>query len=58
MAHKHMKKNSATLAIKEMQVKMTLRFHQIGYYQEKTTVKAGKDVGGWVGNPYTLLVGT
>jgi hypothetical protein len=57
MAKKYTKKCSPSLAIKEMQIKTTLRFHltpvRIAIIQNTTS--AGEDVG--KRNPNPLLVG-
>jgi hypothetical protein len=49
MAKKHMKKCSPSLAIKEMQIKTTLRFHltpvRTVIIKNTTNKKLGKDVG-------------
>jgi hypothetical protein len=59
MAKKYMKKCSPTLAIKEMQIKTTLRFHithvRIASITNTPTANVGKDVG--KRNAHTLLVG-
>jgi hypothetical protein len=60
MAKKHMKKRSPSLAIKEMQIKTTLRFHftpvRIAIIKNTTNSRCWQ---GWGGkrNPHTLLVG-
>jgi hypothetical protein len=58
MAKKHMKKCLLSLAIKEMQIKTTLRFHltPVKLAIIKNTNRCCKDVGG-KRNPHTLLVG-
>jgi hypothetical protein len=60
MVKKHMKKCSPSLAIKEIQIKTTLRFYLtlLELLSSKTppTTKVGEDVGEKV-NLYTLLVG-
>jgi hypothetical protein len=57
---KHMKKFSPALAIKEMQIKTTLRFHltpiRIAIIKILPTTCVGEDVGG-KRNPNPLLVG-
>jgi hypothetical protein len=53
MSDKYMKKYSASLATKEMQIKTTLRFHLTPV--RKQTTNAGEDVG--KRKPYTFLVG-
>jgi hypothetical protein len=57
MAKKHMKKCSPSLAIKEMQIKTTLRFHLtpvgIASIKNPTTTNVGKDAG--VGGEGTLI---
>jgi hypothetical protein len=49
MAKKHMKKWSPSLAIKEIQIKTTLRFHltplRIAIIKTPTTTNVGEDVG-------------
>jgi hypothetical protein len=59
MAKKHMKKCSPSLAIKEMQIKTTVRFHltsvRIAIIKHTTTNKFWQNTG--EGNPHTLLMG-
>jgi hypothetical protein len=59
IAKKHMKKCSPSLAINEMQIKTTLRFHlahvRIAITQTTTNNRCWEDVGKW--NPRTLLMG-
>jgi hypothetical protein len=59
MAKKHMKKWAPSLAIKEMQIKATLKFHltpvRIAIIQNITN-KCWRGCGG-ERNPHTLLVG-
>jgi hypothetical protein len=60
MAEKHMKKCSPSLAIKEMTIKTTLRFHftpvRIAIMKTTTNNKCWPGCGGKM-NPQTLLVG-
>jgi hypothetical protein len=60
MEKKYMKKCSPSLAIKEMQIKITLRFHltpvRIATIQNATNNMCWRGCGG-KRNPLTLLVG-
>jgi hypothetical protein len=58
MAKKYMKKCSTLLAIKEMQIKTTLRFHFIPFGMSIIKNTSSTHVGQVVGkrNPCTLLV--
>jgi hypothetical protein len=60
IAKKHMKKCSPSLAIKEMQIKTTLRLHltliRIAIIKNTTNNKCWLGCGGRK-NPHTLLVG-
>jgi hypothetical protein len=59
MAKKHMKKCLPSPAIKEMQIKTTLRFHltpvRIAIVNTTTNNRCGENAG--KRNPFTLLVG-
>jgi hypothetical protein len=58
MVNKYMKKCSASLAIWEMQIKTTLRFHltpvRLASIKKTNKNKTGEDAGKM--EPYTLLV--
>jgi hypothetical protein len=60
MAKKHMKKCSPYLAIKEIQIKTTVRFYltpvRIATIKNTTNINVDEDEGG-KRNPHTLLVG-
>jgi hypothetical protein len=61
MANKHRKKCSASLAIKEMQIKTTLRFYLIpvrmAIIKSINNNKLLRRIVGWGRNLYTLLAG-
>jgi hypothetical protein len=55
MYNKYMKKGTTSSAIKEMQIKMTLKFQSEWQSSSKQGTNVGEDTG--ERNPYILVVG-